>query len=277
MPCGRGTASDGELNVDALERSTVAADWAAVTGHLSKGRRCSSPAGKSEYVRAEDHAVMRRFFPRARIETLPEADHWPHVTAPDALEASAARSSSDAIERPAVASLKSVSAETQKKRIAGLIAQEWNRLVGYVRSRIEDTAERDAEDVVQDVIEHLFEKADMTEPIADLSGYLFRSLRNRVIDLYRRKRAPAGELSDEIADLRCEAEETMDREEAQEALAEAIEDLPRAQRDVLVATELEGRSFKELAEEWETPIGTLLARKHRAIKALRESLTGGVS
>lgn len=169
-----------------------------------------------------------------------------------------------------------MSAETQKKRIASLIALEWNRLVGYVRSRIEDTAERDAEDVVQDVIEHLFEKADLTEPIADLSGYLFRSLRNKVIDLYRRKRAPSGELSGEIADLRYEAEETMDREEAQEALTEAIDDLPRAQRDVLVATELEGRSFKELAEEWQTPIGTLLARKHRAIQALRESLTGGV-
>ena len=169
-----------------------------------------------------------------------------------------------------------MSAETQKKRFAELVATEWNRLVGYVRSRIEDTAERDAEDIVQDVIEHLFEKADMTDPVADLSAYLFRSLRNRVIDLYRRKRAPAGELAGEIADLRYEAEETMDREEAQEALTLAIEDLPRAQRDVLVATELEGRSFKDLAEEWQTPIGTLLARKHRAIQALRESLTGGV-
>ena len=113
-----------------------------------------------------------------------------------------------------------MSAETQKKRFADLIATEWHRLVGYVRSRIDDTAEWDAEDIVQDVIEHLFEKADVAEPIADLSGYVFRSLRNKVIDLYRRKRAPAGELTGEIADLRYEAEETMDREEAQEALSE---------------------------------------------------------
>ena len=169
-----------------------------------------------------------------------------------------------------------MSAETQKRRIAGIITQEWNRLVRYVRSQIQDTADRDAEDVVQDVIEHLFEKADLTEPIADLSAYLFRSLRNRVVDLYRSKRAPMGELSYEIADLRYDAEETMDREEAQEALEEAIGELPRLQRDVLVATELEGRSFRELAKEWQTPIGTLLARKHRAIQALRESLTGGV-
>ena len=68
----------------------------------------------------------------------------------------------------------------------------------------------------------------------------------------------------------------MDREEARETLFEAIDELPPAQREVLVATELEGRSFKELAEEWETPIGTLLARKHRAIRALKETLSGGI-
>jgi RNA polymerase sigma factor (sigma-70 family) len=168
-----------------------------------------------------------------------------------------------------------VSAEAQKKRIADLIAKEWNRFVGYVRSRIDDSAERDAEDVVQDVVERMFERDDLADPIVDLTGYIFRSLRNRVVDLYRRKRAPSEELAGEIADIRYEAEVTMGREDAEEALADAIEELPAAQRDVLVATELEGRSFRELAEEWQTPIGTLLARKHRAVRALRESLTGG--
>jgi len=169
-----------------------------------------------------------------------------------------------------------VSAETQKKRIAGLIATEWNRFVGYVRSRLDDAADMDAEDVVQDVMERMFERADAVDPIADLSAYVFRALRNRVIDVYRRRRAPTEEMSGEIADLRYDVEAAVGREEAEEALAEAIEELPPAQRDVLVATELEGRSFKELAEQWETPIGTLLARKHRAMRALRESLTGGL-
>jgi RNA polymerase sigma factor (sigma-70 family) len=168
-----------------------------------------------------------------------------------------------------------VSAETQKKRIAGFIATEWSRLVGYVRAWISDAADRDAEDVVQDVIERMFEKADVSEPIADLSAYLYRSLRNRVIDLYRKPKHET-ELADEVADLRTDFEEALDREEATEAMFEAIEDLPEAQREVLVATEMEGRSFKELAEEWNIPIGTLLARKHRAIRALRETLTGGV-
>ncbi len=168
-----------------------------------------------------------------------------------------------------------MSAETQKKRIAGFIATEWTRLVGYVRAWIADTADRDAEDVVQDVIERLFEKADVTEPVADLSAYLYRSLRNKVIDLYRKPKR-AAELPEDLSDVRFEASEAMDREEAREALFEAIDELPPAQREVLVATELEGRSFKELAEEWETPIGTLLARKHRAVRALKETLTGGI-
>jgi RNA polymerase sigma factor (sigma-70 family) len=168
-----------------------------------------------------------------------------------------------------------VSAETQKKRIAGFIATEWTRLVGFVRAWIADSAEWDAEDVVQDVIENLFEKADVTAPIADLSAYLYRSLRNRVIDLYRKPKR-AAELPVELSDLRYEASEELDREETRETLFAAIDELPLAQREVFVATELEGRSFKELAADWNTPIGTLLARKHRAVRALRETLTGGM-
>ena len=73
-------------NIEALEGSTVASDWAGVAGKFD-GEALLVAGARSEYVREEDHAVMRRYFPHARIETLPEADHWPHVTAPDALEA----------------------------------------------------------------------------------------------------------------------------------------------------------------------------------------------
>jgi RNA polymerase sigma factor (sigma-70 family) len=168
-----------------------------------------------------------------------------------------------------------VSAETQKKRIAGFIATEWSRLVGYVRTWIADTAERDAEDVVQDVLERLFEQSDLAAPITDISAYFYRSLRNRVIDLYRKKKGATVELSAEVADMRFEASEDFERTEDQEEMFEAIDALPEPQREVLVATELEGRTFRELAEEWDVPIGTLLARKHRAMLAVRETLTGG--
>jgi pimeloyl-ACP methyl ester carboxylesterase len=73
-------------NVAVLEGSTVASDWASVSGKFD-GEALLIAGARSGYVREEDHAVMRRYFPLARIETLPEADHWPHVTAPDALEA----------------------------------------------------------------------------------------------------------------------------------------------------------------------------------------------
>jgi len=81
-------AGDGfrwKLNVEVLEKSSVASDWAAMMGRY-EGEALLVAGARSGYVRTEDHAVMRRYFPRARIETLPEADHWPHITAPDSLE-----------------------------------------------------------------------------------------------------------------------------------------------------------------------------------------------
>lgn len=74
------------LNVGALEKSTVASDWAQVTGTFDKEALLVA-GGLSGYVRAGDHQIMRRYFPRAKIETLDRADHWPHVTAPVQLEA----------------------------------------------------------------------------------------------------------------------------------------------------------------------------------------------
>jgi pimeloyl-ACP methyl ester carboxylesterase len=73
------------VNIEVLERSEVASDWGSATGRFD-GEVLLVAGGRSAYVRPEDHAQMRRFFPRVRIETIPGADHWPHVTAPDALE-----------------------------------------------------------------------------------------------------------------------------------------------------------------------------------------------
>jgi RNA polymerase sigma factor (sigma-70 family) len=164
-----------------------------------------------------------------------------------------------------------VSAEAQKKTIADFFRKERERLVGFVRALIADTAERDAEDVVQDVMESLFERADVTEPISDLSAYLYRSLRNRIVDLYR-KPARTAPLAEEVEDLRYEGSEAVERKEEMDALFDAIDALPSAQREVLLATEFEGKGYRELSEQWETPLGTLLARKHRAVRALRRAL-----
>ncbi len=164
-----------------------------------------------------------------------------------------------------------MSADTQRKRIADFFRREQQRLVGYVRALIQDTADRDAEDVVQDVMEDVFERVEIAEPIADLSAYLYRSLRNRIVDLYRRPSRTAP-LAKEVEDLRFEGSDTLERQEQMDALFDAIDELPAAQREVLLATEFEGKGYRELSEQWGTPLGTLLARKHRAVVALRRAL-----
>ena len=164
-----------------------------------------------------------------------------------------------------------VSAETQKTRIADFFRRERDRLVGYVRGLIADSADRDAEDVVQDVMEDVFERVEIAEPIADLSAYLYRSLRNRIVDLYRRPSRTAP-LAQEVEDTRFEGSDALERQEEMDALFDAIDELPQAQRDVLLATEFEGKGYRELSEQWGTPLGTLLARKHRAVLALRKAL-----
>jgi len=167
-----------------------------------------------------------------------------------------------------------VSAQSHRERLAAVVGREWNRLVRVVRSWIDDESDRDAEDIVQDVMEGLFERADPAAPIADLTAYVYRSVRNRVVDTYRRRRAPRSEIYAETADSRYEAGEALVRAEDQALLDAAVDALPEAQRAVIVATELEGRSFRELSAKWRVPVGTLLARKHRGIRALRKALGG---
>jgi RNA polymerase sigma factor (sigma-70 family) len=165
-----------------------------------------------------------------------------------------------------------VSAEQHHSSLSRFLATEWRHLVHSVRSWLADTAERDAEDVVQDVVVRLLETTGLGEPIRDLSAYVYRALRNRVVDLYRRRRpVPSGlPLPEELPDARAGSPGA--EEELRQGLFAAIDRLPEAQRAVFLATELEGASFRELAEKWGVPIGTLLARKHRAVKALRAAL-----
>jgi RNA polymerase sigma factor (sigma-70 family) len=166
------------------------------------------------------------------------------------------------------------------------VAREWKRMVGYVRTWLEDSADRDAEDVVQDVLAGMFERENPAEPIADLSAYVYRALRNRVVDAYRAKRRtvsmdaadgpPLGRsLHDVLGDVRYEAAAESEKAELRGRLFAAIDGLSEEQRAVVVATEMEGRTYRELAEEWDEPIGTLLARKHRAIRVLRKTLSQG--
>ena len=164
-----------------------------------------------------------------------------------------------------------MNAEARRQRLSDFLATEWRVLVRAARSWLADTAELEAEDVVQDVALSLFEATDLAEPIQDLSAYAYRALRNRVVDLYRRRPQPGQPLPEELADERGAADPAAGRE-LRESVFAAIDRLPAPQREVFLATELEGASFRELAAKWGVPIGTLLARKHRAVKSLRAAL-----
>jgi len=161
-----------------------------------------------------------------------------------------------------------------------LIQGERQRLINYVRSRLTETADMDAEDVVHDVLVKMLERPDSIAPLENLAAYVYRSLRNRVIDHLRARRPTLsldedvqgeGEgLIDILADIAPDAFDLMQSREGQQALFEALETLPDIERQVVIAHELEGTPFKTLAEAWGVPQNTLLSHKSRAIRKLKQ-------
>jgi RNA polymerase sigma factor (sigma-70 family) len=180
------------------------------------------------------------------------------------------------------ASLKRMAPE-QDQLISDVVARERSRLHGFIRRRVPDA--RDAEDILQDVFYELVEANRLLMPIEHVSSWLFRVARNRIIDLFRRKRleslsaeAVVGDdeegpsLEDLLPSPEAGPEALYARSVLLDELALAVEDLPAEQRQVFVAHELEGRSFKEMAAETGVSVNTLLSRKRYAVRHLREQL-----
>ena len=180
-----------------------------------------------------------------------------------------------------------MSDQHQQKRIADFFSRERQRLIGYVRRWLDDAAERDGEDIIQDVALNIFNRADVTVPIEDLSAYVYRAVRNRIIDYLRKRKIAAVSLDDDnidgpkssllhvISDLRSDVREELERKQLQDKIYAAINSLNEEQKAIVIETEFEGRTFRELAIEWDTAIGTLLARKSRALKKIRKALEKG--
>jgi len=158
-------------------------------------------------------------------------------------------------------------------RLVKFIQRERKALVGYVRRRIEDAGDQDAEDIVQDVIVSIFDRADPTVPVQNLAAYIYRALRNTIIDRLRKRRETVA-LSDAAMASGGDPLEEAERGEMLDLVFEAMDKLSVGEKAVILATEFEGRSFKDLAEEWDVPLGTLLARKSRALDKIRKQLTG---
>ena len=170
------------------------------------------------------------------------------------------------------------------RRLSEVVDRERSRLRSFIRRRVADP--RDAEDILQDVFAELVEANRMLMPIDHVTGWLFRVARNRITDLFRKKRPaplgdrPAFEGEDELRleellpspDAGPEAEYV--RSVLLEELELAISELPAEQRKVFVAHELEGRSFKEISGETGVGVNTLLSRKRYAVMNLRRRLQG---
>jgi RNA polymerase sigma factor (sigma-70 family) len=170
----------------------------------------------------------------------------------------------------------------QDQRISDVVTREQSRLKNFIRRRVPDP--RDAEDILQDVFYELVEANRLLMPIEHVTGWLFRVARNRITDLFRKKRPES--FSDAVAtddddDLRFEdvlpspdagPEAVYLRTVLLEELEEAVAELPVEQRSVFVGHELEGRSFKEMSAETGVSVNTLLSRKRYAVLHLRERL-----
>ena len=168
--------------------------------------------------------------------------------------------------------------------ITATVVRERTRLVNFIRRRIRDPD--DAEDILQDVFHEFVQAYRLPAPIEQASAWLFRAARNRIVDRFRKKReqpltdlSEAGDdASDEYRlDLALPAhdagpEALYARAVLLEALQDALDELPANQREVFIAHELEGRSFKEMVARSGVPLNTLLARKRYAVLHLRARL-----
>jgi RNA polymerase sigma factor (sigma-70 family) len=181
-------------------------------------------------------------------------------------------------------SLRIVGMTRQDQRISSAVAQEQTRLRNFIRKRVAD--EGDVEDILQEVFYELVEAYRLMKPVEQVGAWMFRVARNRIADLFRKRRPAAARsdptgaeedgdsprLEDLLPSPDAGPEAAYARGVLLEELEAALEELPEEQREVFVAHELEGRSFKELATETGLSVNTLLSRKRYAVLHLRRRL-----
>ena len=169
----------------------------------------------------------------------------------------------------------------QDQLISQALERDEPRLRSFIRKHVADTSE--AEDILQDVFYELIETYRLMKPVEHVTAWLFRVARNRMVDLFRRKKpsslnnpVSAEEDGDTLEDLLPSADAGPEAAYARslllDALDEALEELPEAQREVFVAHELMGQSFKDISAETGLSVNTLLSRKRYAVMHLRHSL-----
>lgn len=179
--------------------------------------------------------------------------------------------------------LKPSSPSSQDLEIASVVRRERGRLLSFILKRVRDAAE--AEDVLQEALYELVLAYRLMQPIEQVGAWLMRVARNRIIDRFRKRRpellgdwaaGEGGDADEALQRLLPPVERGPDTALVRELmlleLERALEELPVEQREVFVAQELEGASFKELSARWGVGINTLLSRKRYAVLRLRQRL-----
>ena len=161
-----------------------------------------------------------------------------------------------------------------KKKLESFFEDEYHLLKSYVNSRIKSSTDWDVEDIIQDVALKLFSGAERYSPINNVAGFVYRSIRNRIIDVMRSNSAT--EMTDNessILDLEEFHQSTSaPSEEMIAILKSSISQLKPQYRDIIIAIDFEGYTYKEIALETGIPLGTLMSRRHRAIAILYKKL-----
>jgi RNA polymerase sigma factor (sigma-70 family) len=173
-----------------------------------------------------------------------------------------------------------------RKAITDFYNKERPKLLGYIRKLLSDSTDRDAEDLVQDVMLSLYgrDEEDTAEEVENIASYIYSALKNRIVDAYRKKKnkqiyfedvvdtVSGFTLADILADAKYDTHSEVEKKDIIQKIYKAVDKLKPEQKAVWIATEIEGYTFEELSLLWQAPLGTLLARKHRAVLRLRKLL-----
>ena len=169
--------------------------------------------------------------------------------------------------------------EDNYSNLSRFFQEEYQALNGFVRSRIGNTTEEQAEDVVQDVALRLFSRSDDLGHINNIAGYVYHAIRNRIVDIRRSKISntnPEEEFWERLADLAQQVVPEYHEQYPEKLIRNlrmAIGQLRPEYREIIIAIDFEGYTYREIAAQWGISPGTLMSRRHRALNILNRKLS----
>ncbi len=171
-----------------------------------------------------------------------------------------------------------VSEKQNENNLSSFFKEEYGSLKNYVRSKIEHTTESDAEDIIQDVALKIFSRPTDALPINNIGGFVYSAIKNRIIDILRTKKQKTNHQKDlenlwtEFTEMFYSSVHEEYSETLKNDLKRAVRNLKPVYRDIIVAVDFEGYSYREISEETGISAGTLMSRRHRAISLLLKNL-----